>query len=178
MTRNFVKLLFCGISLKNRLAERQLIRKSRKMKSMLMELRQTDYEQYEWLSKMCGLSFTTLDPLRNLRRQERWRRMEAARQAFEEVQNRKVKELREKIEKEREEFNRMKEEELASIYSEMKELGVPLGKSLKETLQSLGVETDLKKKRQREKYIKKMTPVLRQMEEVRKVPENADTDLP
>ena len=164
----------------NRALERLVKKHSVTLRNLLIELRQSDTEQFEWLCKEFGLEIKySEDPqVLKLRETERWQRTEAAKEKFHEIQVNQIRELREKIAQERQEFNRIKEEELVAIYSGMKELGAEVGGSLEETLESLGVETYSKEKAERKALLEKMQPVLQQMAQVRKYPENSDADLP
>ena len=110
-------------------------------------------------------------------------RIEQAKAAFKQVQREELAKIRARVAKEREEFNRVKAQELQAITKELEALGLTLADDIDDTLEELGVErtrpSELQEARRRyEEYLEKSKVVRAQYEEVQKIPEGAEADLP
>ena len=113
-----------------------LLERIQKRRSWINQLRKRDIKKFDWLLKELKIKYIPYTEF-NFKIGKRALAKKAARDHFLAIKKQKMDEFREKLEQEREAFDKVKDKELQIIESELKLLGIQEIKSLQGTLDAL-----------------------------------------
>lgn len=122
---------------KDKMSKMWCVGRIRNRKRMLMELRELDYNNFQWLLKELQISYEPPNEYSKFKESKRAKRKRLAREQAIAIRKAKMEDYRQKLEKEKVAFVEFKEKELSDIIEQMKELGMSEKPSLSDMLKEL-----------------------------------------